>query len=89
MNLPYPIEPYNPYARGPRKKSLFEQMEEDEMFARLLAEQIAQEQHRKTACGVTGAGGHNDYDLLNVPSSNNWEDNSNNWELENSNWEVA
>lgn len=41
MNPPYLIEPYNPWARGPRKKTLSEQIEEEEMFARMLAEQQA------------------------------------------------
>lgn len=36
---PYPIEPHNPWAKGPRKKSLLELMEEEETFARIIVEQ--------------------------------------------------
>jgi len=70
--IPYPIEPHNPWNRGHRKKSLFELVEEEEMFARIIAEQNAhqsqppnlQTQDTAVNAGAGGAGGLPSYEYF-------------------------
>ena len=64
--IPFLIEPYNSWDKTPKKKKhLCQQIEEDALMARIIAEQLsaqaAAQQVQNTAMAAAGAGGSPPY----------------------------